>query len=299
MKGQLKAHLVLLLTTIIGGFNFSIPKLIMPQFVQPAALIIIRGISGVVFFWLVHLFVRENIKEKKDYYKLFICSLFGIAGNQLLFYSGLNLTTPINASLLQCAIPVFVLMLSVTMAREKITILKLSGLMIGATGAILLLIDSSKSQVTSSHIGDLLVILNSASYAVFLVLVKPLSEKYNPFTIMKWLFLFGTLITLPFGYNQLQEVRWDSLPSFVWLCLGYIVLFATIANYYLNVGVLRFVNPSIAGIYMYLVPVFATLVAVFLDQDEVTVPKLGYSLLILFGVYMVSKKSDSKKTTAK
>lgn len=291
MKGLLKAHLILLTTAIIGGLNFSISKIVMPDFVQPSAIIILRGASAIIFFWFIHaLFIREKIRDKGDYKKLWVCALFGITANQLLFYEGLNLTSPINASLLQCGVPVFVMILSAFMIHEKITWVKIVGLILGATGAVLLLIDSSKNQISESHIGDVMVLLNAACYAVFLVLVKPLSEKYNPFTVMKWVFLFGTIMALPFGYNQLMQISWSTMPSFAWLSLGFIILFATIINYYLNVGVLRFVHPSVAGIYIYMVPVFATIVAVMLNQDTVTLEKVAYSVLILGGVYLVSRK---------
>jgi drug/metabolite transporter (DMT)-like permease len=293
MKGLLKAHLTLFTTALIGGFNYSISKIVMPDFVQPSAIIIIRGISSILFFWLMHaLFVREKIIDKRDYFKIWLCSLFGITANQLLFYEGLNLTSPINASLLQCGVPVFVMILSAIMIKEKMNFLKIFGLILGATGAILLLMNSKKDALTQTHIGDIMIIFNAASYAVFLVLVKPLSEKYDPITVMKWVFLFGTIMAIPFGYYQLTEVNWNSMPSYVWLSLGFIVVFATIITYYLNVKVLRFVNPSVAGIYVYLVPVFASIIAVTMKQDIITLEKVAYSLLIFTGVFLVSRKSS-------
>jgi drug/metabolite transporter (DMT)-like permease len=295
MMDNWKAHATLFATTIIGGLNYSISKLVMPDYFQPAAIIIIRGLSAILFFWLIHLFfIKEKVETLKDYLRLLICAFFGITANQIFFYEGLNLTSPINASLLQCAVPIFVVLISAFIIKEKITPFKIAGLILGATGAVLLLLHSQKSSISQSYTGDIMIILNGACYAVFLVLIKPLSEKYDAFTVMKWVFLFGTIMNLPYGYNEVLEVNWNTLPLFSWLSLIFIVLFATIINYSLNVGVLRYVNASVAGIYIYLIPVVTSIVAVSLNQDEVTWTKVGYSLLIFAGVFLVSKKSTLK-----
>lgn len=297
MNGLLKAHLILLLTALIGGFNYSISKIVMPGFVQPSAIILIRGAAAILFFWTIHfIFIREKISGKKDFLKLWACALFGITANQILFYEGLNLTTPINASLLQCGVPVFVMLFASWTLKERLTALKITGLLLGSSGAVLLLLHSGRGTVAGAHWGDIMILLNALSYGAFLVMVKPLTEKYDPFTVVKWVFLFGTVMSIPFGFNQLMQVRWDTLPDYVWLSLGYIVLLSTILNYYLNIGVLRYVNPSVAGIYVYLQPVFTSIIAVVWGKDEITMEKGIYSLLIFGGVYLVSRKPKTKKT---
>jgi drug/metabolite transporter (DMT)-like permease len=292
IKGGFKAHVILMTTTVIGGFNYSVSKIVMPDYVQPSAIIIIRGIFAILFFWLLHLlFVKEKLSERKDLYRMFVCAIFGITANQILFYEGLNLTTPINASLLQCAVPIFVIIFSAWMLQERITAIKILGITLGATGAILLLLHSRRAELSGAQAGDIMVLLNAISYAVFLVLVRPLSQKYNPITIVKWVFLFGTIMSLPFGYNQLMKVEWSRLPQDAIISLGFIIIFATLINYYLNVGVLRFVQTSVAGIYIYLQPVIASVIAISMEKDSFTYEKIFYSLLIFGGVYLVSKKN--------
>lgn len=135
-----------------------------------------------------------------------------------------------------------------------------------------------------------MVMFNAISYAIFLVLVRPLTHKYDPMTVVKWVFLFGTILCIPFGYNQLVQVNWTAIPQYVLLSLVFIILFATIINYYLNVGVLRYVPTSVAGIYIYLQPVIASIVAISMGKDTFSYEKLAYSVLIFGGVYLVSKK---------
>jgi drug/metabolite transporter (DMT)-like permease len=284
-----KVHSILLFTALIAGINYSVSKVIMPEFVGPAAIIVIRGVSASIFFWILYLFLlKEKIDYKKDFIRIFLCAFFGIACNQLLFYEGLNLTTPINASLLQCSVPAFVLLISAIVIREKITALKILGIFLGASGAVLLLVNSARQAAHVHYMGDLMIILNALSYAFFLVLIKPLMTKYNGLTIVAWVFGLGTIMTFPFGYNELVRIHWLAMPDYAIWSLAFIVIFSTIIAYYLNVTVLKFVNPSVAGIYVYIQPVLTTLVAVWFGKDHLTIEKAFYSLVIFAGVYLVS-----------
>jgi drug/metabolite transporter (DMT)-like permease len=286
---NIKVHGILLFTALIAGINYSVSKVVMPEFVGPAAIIVIRGMSASIIFCILYLvFLREKIDYKKDFIRILLCAFFGIACNQLLFYEGLNLTTPINASLLQCSVPAFVLIISAIVIREKITILKVFGIFLGASGAVLLLVSTARQTAHLHYLGDLMIIFNAMSYALFLVLIKPLMLKYNGLTIVAWVFSLGTMMTFPFGYNELMAIQWQAMPGYALLSLAFIVIFSTIIAYYLNVTVLKFVNPSIAGIYVYLQPVLTTLVAVWFGKDHLTIEKILYSAVIFAGVYLVS-----------
>jgi drug/metabolite transporter (DMT)-like permease len=288
-----KAHLFLLFTALIAGFNYSISKIVMPEFIQPSAIIVLRGMAACLVFGIVHLFIGEKIDYKKDFIKILGCAFFGIAANQLLFYEGLNLTAPINASLLQCCVPVFVLIFAVFVKEEKLTIKKIIGISLGAAGAVLLLMSSSAKASGGHILGDTLVILNALSYGIFLVILKPLMAKYQGLTIVAWIFFLGTFFTLPFGYKDVMVIQWSTWPLYAFLSLAFILIFATIIAYYFNVSVLKQVNPSVAGIYIYLQPVLTTLIAVALGKDILTWEKAGFSVLIFAGVFMVSRKDKT------
>jgi drug/metabolite transporter (DMT)-like permease len=261
----------------------------MPEFILPAAIVVIRGIAASIFFWTIYLsFSREKIDFKKDFLRIFLCALTGIACNQLLFFEGLNLTTPINASLLQCGVPVFVLAISAVMIREKFTAIKILGIFLGALGAVLLLMSSALRSAGGYYVGDLMIITNALSYAFFLVLIKPLMAKYNGLTIAAWVFGLGTMMTFPFGYQDILKIQWLSTPAYALWSLVFILVFSTIIAYYLNITVMKFVNPSVAGIYIYIQMVFTTLIAVWLGKDYLTLEKTLYSLVIFAGVYLVS-----------
>ena len=297
MKGIWKAHLFLFTTSLIQGFNFSVSKIVMPEYVSPGAIIIIRGICAALFFWSVDLlFVKEKVKNLQDFYRIILCTVFGVAINQLLFYKGLSLTMPINASLMVTISPVMVLLISAMIIKEKITGQKITGILIGAAGVISLLLSSSRKGPEDLFIGDLLILINATSYAVFLVLVKPLMQDYHPITVLKWMFFLGLFMVTPFGYEGLKEINWAEMPQEAAWSLAFVVVFATLVTYSLNVAVMKTVNPSLAGIYIYLQPAMATVIAVAMGKDTLTWQKAVFSIMILAGVYLVSR--ESKKPIA-
>jgi drug/metabolite transporter (DMT)-like permease len=177
-KNLYKAHLALLGANIIYGANYIIAKGIMPNKIGPSSFVFLRILGAGILFWILKSFIKEKV-EKKDFLRLLFCGLLGVAANQLLFFHGLNLTSPIDASIIITAIPVLVVIFSFFILKEKITSNKLLGVSIGAMGAILLIWYGNRSGGTSSLLGNLFIFINACSYALYLVLVKPLMKKYN------------------------------------------------------------------------------------------------------------------------
>ncbi|MFO7572644.1 MAG: EamA family transporter, partial [Gaiellaceae bacterium] len=141
--------------------------------------------------------------EKRDLFKLAICAVFGVAINQILFFEGLNLSTPINASIIITVIPVLILVFAHFILKERITALKITGIILGATGALMVILAAGIGDFQSNTLlGNLMIFINAMSWALYLVLIKPLMEKYDSFTVMKWVFLFGLIIVLPFTFRS-------------------------------------------------------------------------------------------------
>jgi drug/metabolite transporter (DMT)-like permease len=287
------AHFYLFLTSLIGAFNFSISKMIMPEYITPGAFIVSRGISSALFFFIADaLFVKGKISFKEDGIRIALCALTGIVINQLCFYEGLAITSPIHASLIIAAIPVTVFIVALISKRESFTLLKSAGLLLGLTGVSLLIIGTaSGSQSNASINGDMLVMINSISYGIFMVIVTPLMIKYPAMTVVKWLFTLGIFVTIPYGWNEFAQTDWSAFTLKAWMAFAFVIILATWLAYYLNTIVLRMVSPSVAGIYIYIQPVMAILIAVSLGQDHFDLNKTIYSLMILSGVWMVSRKS--------
>jgi drug/metabolite transporter (DMT)-like permease len=295
MTKSTKVHGSLFLVSLIYAATFSIAKEVMPHYIKPMGLITIRVWGAVSLLWVTHfLFVKESIFGKKDFLMLLKCAVFGVAANMLLFFKGLAITTPINAAILMVTTPLFVAFFSFFLLNEKVTKLKVIGLCFGVFGAILLLLGPSLSFNSSTLWGDLMVMTNAIIYAYYLIIAKPLLHKYSPLTVIKWTFFFGGLLVIPFGFTELKEVQWQAIPNSIWSAIIFLIIGATFITYVLNAWALRNANATLVGAYIYLQPVLATIIAVSMGKDSLTLPKVLFSLLIFTGVYLVGLPNDAK-----
>ena len=286
------AHISLFLANLIYAINYTFAKDVMPDFIQPSGFILLRVTGAITLFSLFYfLFVNEKV-EKKDIILLAICGVFGVAINQLLFFEGLNLTTPINAAIIMTINPVLVIIMSALILFEKINIRKGIGIALGLVGASTLILNGgSVSGNTNFMLGNMFVFINAASYGLYLVLVKPLMQKYHPITVMFYVFGFGLLYVLPFGYTELLAVDWVSFPTIIIWEVLFIVVCTTVIAYLLNSSALKLLNPSTVSIYIYLQPVLATLFAIFRGSDSLDEMKIIAAVIIFVGVYLVSVRS--------
>lgn len=301
MNKILKAHILIILANIIYGINYNIAKTIMPDYVLPFGLTVLRVLGAIVLFWVFDAFCKTEKISKKDFGLLFLCGIFGVAINQLLFLKGLNFTSPIDASIIITSIPILVLIFAGIIIKESFTILKVLGILLGCSGAVMLIIfEGTISFDSESFTGNLLVFVNAASYSLFLVIVKPLMNKYKPVTVMKWVFVFGSLIVVPAGFGELKMISWQDMPVSIWFSIGYVVVATTFLAYFLNITGLQHVSPTTASIYIYLQPVIAAIVSLITGQDTITTFKIIATLLVFAGVYLVSKTGNlpSPHTTA-
>jgi len=296
MPPNLKAHLALFSVALIYGANYSIAKIVLDDnYIQPIGFILLRNITAILFFWIFHsLYIKEKV-ERSDFPLLFLCGMFGIAINQIFFFSGLKFTTPINASLIMLTTPILVLITSAIILKEKITVKKVLGIALGILGAILLVTYGKQISFEQSQLkGDLMILINAISYGIYLVIVKKLLDKYHPITVVKWIFTFGILFVFPFGIQDLLEVKWSSFSNTVWLAVGYVLFFATILSYLFNIYALKIVNSTVVSIYIYLQPLLATAIALAFAKDELSMIKIAAGILIFIGVFLVSQ--TPKKT---
>ncbi len=293
------AHLAILGANVIYGVNYSIAKDVMPEFIQPFGFIFCRVLGAVSLFWIFAQFGEKEKVERKDLFRLAICGLFGVAANQLMFFYGLNLTSPINAAIIMTTNPILVLGISAILIKERITSRKILGIGIGITGAIgLILYKGGMSLNSDGFIGDIFIFLNASSYAIYLVLVKPLMSKYKPITVIKWAFLFGFIYVLPFGFGEFQAIEWSSFPNSIWLAFVFVIVGTTFLAYLFNLFGLKELSPSVVSIYIYSQPLIASIVAILLQKDDLSFEKILAAVFIFTGVYLVSSKGPLLKKSA-
>ena len=295
MINNILPHLALFLVNLIYALNYSIAKDVMPDYIGPSGFILLRVIGGSLLFFLTYIFfIKENV-ELKDIVRLLFCGLFGVAINQLFFFEGLNLTTPINAAIIMTISPILVIIFSAIIIKEKITIRKLLGIFLGIVGAATLILKSGSISIDNAFfVGNILIFINATSYSIYLVLVKTLMTKYNPITVMFYVFSFGLIFVLPFGLNELLEVNTQSFSKIIYLKVAFVVICTTFLAYLFNAFALKTLNPSVVSTYIYLQPVLASVVAIFLKSDSLDFIKILSALFIFSAVYLVS--IPTKKT---
>ena len=292
MKSRNLAIVALFLVQLLYGFNYTFAKTVMNEgYVKPFGFVLLRVAGATLLFWLMSLFLPNEKIDKKDFFQLFLASVFGVFINMLLFLNGLEFTTPIHASTIMTITPIVILILSVFMLKERITSLKILGVIIGFIGALILTLYGQSARAADNILfGNLMIFLNAVSYSVYVILIKKLTAKYHPFTFIKWLFLFGLILVTPFGFSEVQEIQWQSFTPYVTFSVIFVVVGATFGTYLLNPLAISRLKASTVGIFIYLQPVIAGLFAILNGVDFVDTIKISAMLLIFLGVYFVSKK---------
>ena len=288
-KSKVKAHLAILTANLIYGLNYVIAKGIMPDYMSPRAIILLRVVVASAVFWLFAWLFKNEKVARKDLMRMLWLALFGVAINQIMFFEGLNLTTPINSSIIMVGVPIAVLFFSFLFLKEKLDSFKILGIVLGSVGALWLILRNGEISFNSATFtGNLLMVVNVTSYAFFLVMVKPLMKKYSPITIMKWVFTFGMIYVVPFSFGRFIATDFKAIPWNIWLSIAYVVFFTTVLAYFLNNYSLKTVSPVVNSVYIYLQPFLATVVALATGKDVLTVTEVVASALIFLGVYFVS-----------
>ncbi|WP_445456385.1 DMT family transporter [Flavobacterium sp. HNIBRBA15423] len=276
---------------LIYGANFTIAKDVMPTYVKPYAFILIRVIGASILFWGLTFFGPKEKIELNDFPRIIAASLFGVAINQLSFFKGLSYTSPISASVIMVTAPIVVLILSAILLKERIEFKKVMGILIGLTGtSILILYGKDIQNSPNATLGNFLVFVNASSYAVYLIIVKKLISKYHAFTFIKWIYTFGLLFTLPFAIGEFNEINWRTIPTTIYYNIGFVVLFTTFLAYLINLMAMKELKPTTLSVFIYLQPLFASIIAISLQKDELNSIKLVSAVLIFIGVYLVTQK---------
>ncbi|MFN2262364.1 MAG: DMT family transporter [Psychroflexus sp.] len=291
MSKRVLAILAALGATCIYGVNHTLAKGLMPTYVQPFGFILIRVGGACILFWLISLFIKNEKIQRRHWPRILLSAVLGMVINMLLFFKGLSLSTPINSSVIVTISPILVFIMSALLIREKITILKASGAILGLLGGLALVIFGATQSYSAPNIplGNALIFVNALSYGLYLIVVRPLTKTYHPVTLMRWLFLSAVIINLPITWQEFSQVEWQALPfSAVWR-IGFVVLGTTFLTYLLNIYALKQLSASTLGVFVYLQPVIAIGFAIISGADQLNFLKIISASLVFLGVFMVSK----------
>ncbi len=287
------AHLALLFTNLFFAINLSAAKhLTSLHLAGPFGLNVVRVGVSAILFWVLYLLKPTPVKiQKEDRMRFVWCALTGIAINQLLFLKGLSLTYPIHASLLMLTTPILIVFIASWILKERIGFLKIAGLVLGITGAAVLVLAKGGTANRSEVVfGDILIITNAVSYTIYFILVKPLMEKYNPVMIIRWIFTIGLIMVLPFGWNEFMQIPWATFNKIDYTTMTLVVFTGTFLAYLFNIYGIKILGASAAGFYIYTQPFFATIIAMIFLKEELQLYKVAAAALIFAGVYLANKQ---------
>lgn len=296
MSNKFKAHAAILTANVIYGVNFIAVKQIIPEHLSWQALALFRAFGALLLLWIASLFMKQEKLERKDVWKLAIAGILGVTINQSLLVWGIQLSSPVNASIIMTLNPLFVMILSAIILKFPITPFKFLGILLGGSGAAILILTSNHGNFSfAKSIGDLIILLNAIMYALYLVWTKPLMKKYGSFTVMKYTFLFGSFPVLSYGLYPALHIDFSTLPFIVYCAIAFVVIGATFLTYMFNIIGLKYVNPTTVSIYIYLQPIIATIIAIIIGNDSFSWYKIGSMILVFVGVYLVNLSNTESK----
>ncbi|MEM8927488.1 MAG: DMT family transporter [Bacteroidota bacterium] len=296
MSKRTLAFLAAIGATTIYGINHTIAKGVMPTYVTPFAFIFLRVVGAALLFWAISFLGPKETIEKKDWVRLVAAALLGMVINMLSFFKGLELSTPINSSVLVTISPIIVVLLSVFFLKERITINKGLGIALGCIGALGLVLfgEEIREDAPNIPLGNSLFLLNATAYGAYLIVAKKLVEKYHPFTLMKWLFTIALMINFPITVGDFLLIEWSTMPLWAYGVVAFVVLGTTFCTYLFNIFAMTELKASTIGAFIYVQPLFGIIFALITGKDTLTVVKILSATLVLLGVYLASRRVRAK-----
>ncbi|MDG2371778.1 MAG: EamA family transporter [Flavobacteriaceae bacterium] len=291
-KNKILALLAALIATTIYGLNHTIAKVVMPHHIGAFGFIQLRLMGAGFIFLIVSFFAPKQKIDTADYLRLFFAALLGMCINMLMFFKGLELSTPINSSVIITLTPLIVLVLSYIFLKEKMGVLKLGGIFIGFVGAVILTFYGKKVSANAPNVmlGNIMFLINASAFAGYLVVSKPLTQKYNILVILKWMFLIGIILSFPITQSEFRTVEWTLLPFEAIWRMSFVVIGTTFLTYLLNIYALKTLPASTIGAFIYLQPLIAIIYAIISGNDTLDLVKIIAILLVFSGVALASSK---------
>ena len=285
------AFLAALGATTIYGINHTVAKGVMPDYVGAFGFIFLRTGGAALLFWISSIFVKSEKIAKQDWKPLITAAILGASINMLSFFKGLELSTPINSSILVTITPIIVVIFSSILLKEKIYFTKVLGIAMGLVGAIGLVIYGKEVRMDAPNIplGNTLFIVNATAYGLYLIVIKKVMEKYQPITVLKWVFTIAFIVNLPITYSSFNQINWEMPPSII-ASVVFVILGTTYMTYLFNGFALTKLKASTVSSFVYVQPLIGIIVAILSGQDQLNFTKVAAGILVLSGVYFASKK---------
>lgn len=297
VRQNLRAHSSMLAATVLFSANYWIAKGLMPDHLLPKQIIFLRVSGTLLIAWIIQLSIKELRVmriDRADYPRLIASSALGVAINQMMFFTGLNHTTPVDAAIINSMNPILVLIFAAWILRDKIGISRLAGILLGAAGALILILFGNPLSLNAGHFtGNMFIIANTAAWSLYLVVAKPLMVKYNPLLLMRWIFMFGFIGVFPFTIRQAMQIDFSSFDMYTWFSILYIIIGTTFMAYFFITYSLKRLSSPVVAYYTYLQPVIVAVIGILIFAETISWIKIASALLVFAGIYFVTKKKKA------
>ncbi len=282
-------HLAVLTVYIIFGVNPNCSKAVVPEYITPEAYTALRLVVGAAGFWLISLFTPREKVAKRDMWMI-VFGAVSLYGTLWAFAEAMRFISPTYVSLVSAMSPLVVMLMAAVFLKEPITTRKAMGVFFGIAGALMMIIFSLHGDAHYSNIGALLCFVNILFYATYLLITRAISPKYSPVTMMKWMFLFSAVLSLPLAIPTVKDspILMGTAPAMAYVNMGIVALFATVLAYYLLPVALRYLRPTTVSMYSNLQPIITAALAIAVGQDIFTWNKPIALVLVIFGVFLVT-----------
>jgi len=289
MTDRLKAHISLLIASLLFGGNYWVSKVLV-DILTPNQLVFFRTIGAAMLFAVVYFFSKRPKLDTNSLIRLMFAALFGIGLNQILFFYGLQYTSPVDTAIIHVSNPIIVLVLSLIFLHTKLSWWKVAGIFIGGIGAAILVLYQKDLVFNPQSIkGNLMILGNTTAYAIFLVIMKPVLKKFDTVTTMFWVYLFASIMIIPYAFHDVQNIEWAQLWVWPALSLAYIIVLVTFGAYFLIIYSLGRLSAPVVSFYIYLQPLIAAVIATIIGVESLNWVNGLAAALIFIGVYFVNR----------
>ena len=294
MNKNIQGHLFALTANISWGLMSPIGKSALTEF-SALSVTTFRMVGAAACFWLLSLFCKREQVDHRDMLKIFFASLFALVFNQGVFIFGLSMTSPIDASIVTTTLPIVTMIVAAIYLKEPVTNKKVSGIFVGAMGALILIISSQGANSSDGNIlGDLLCLIAQISFSIYLTVFKGLSQKYSPITLNKWMFVYASMCYIPFSYHDMTAIQWSGISTAALLQVGYVVVGGSFLAYICSMSAQRMLRPTVVSMYNYMQPIVASTVAIMIGLGTFNLEKGIAIALVFLGVYIVTQSKSRK-----
>lgn len=300
MNNVTKANVSMIISKSLSGLNMNALKYLLPLWMSPLSGAMIRCTFAAVAFWIIAFFAPREQISRKDKLSLLALGAFGLYGFMFFFSVGLSKTTPVSSSIFSSLQPIWVFIITVLLFKEKISSMKVMGILIGLGGALLCILTQQSDDLASdAFTGNMFCLFSSITYAIYLILTNKTLKKISIFTMLKYTFsgaaFSSILVTMIGGFEA--PVLSMSIGSKPFLILLFVLIFPTVISYLLVPIGLKYLKTTLVAIYGYLVLMVATITSLLLGQDRFSWTQMGAIFLICLGVYCVEIAESKEKVS--